>query len=49
MNVPRASEPDLSGRVTLPWLFIRLLWVAVQLVLFYAFAQQGDLFFYQGF
>jgi hypothetical protein len=45
MNAP----VDSAARRGQAWFLFRVFWVAVQLVVVYWFAQQGDLFFYQGF
>lgn len=49
MTIPRASKPGSQEPLPIGWLVLRTLWIAVQLTLVYLLAQEGELFFYQGF
>jgi hypothetical protein len=46
---PQAATADLAERVPLPWLVLRVFWIAVRLMLAYWLAWQALPFFYQRF
>jgi hypothetical protein len=43
------TEKQSQEVISLPWLVVRILWVAVELILAYWFALQAQPFFYQRF